>query len=116
MFDVQCAQCHGVTGRGGGFLTASTRTPDIAGAPATRVFRMVRQGGREMPAFSAAVLPDSSLHDVAAYVQETLGHPASEPTVFGSRALDPFTMGLITWAALAVFAGALSRLFSEGRS
>ncbi len=105
-----------MTGTGGGFLTASTRTPDIAGAPVAVILRVVREGGREMPAFSAAVLPDPGLHEVATYVHETLGHPPREPAVFGARALDPFSMGLIAWAAVAAFAFALSHLFSEGRS
>lgn len=112
-FEIHCAPCHHPSGEGG-YLSPSARPPRIAGADVTQIVQHVREGGKEMPAFSAAVLSDDSLQDVASYVHGTLGRPA-EPACFGPRELDPFIVGLVVWVALALFTCGLAALFGEGR-
>jgi hypothetical protein len=77
---------------------------------------MVREGGDQMPAFSPAVVPDAALAQLGDYVHTTLAHPPEQPGPIGPRALDPFSVGVIVWGALAVFLCVLSWLFAEGRN
>ncbi len=115
LFETHCAPCHGPTG-GGLYEAAGVHAPRIAGAPAAKVERMVRHGGKIMPAFPAVALPDDGLADLAAYVHGELAAPAGEPARVGPRELDPFLVGLFVWGALALLALGLALLFGEGRN
>jgi ubiquinol-cytochrome c reductase cytochrome c subunit len=115
LFETSCAPCHGASGTGV-YLGPSARSPSIAGADVARITQQVRQGGKEMPAFSSAVLADAPLGDLAGYVHETLAHPSDEHAHVGPRALDPVVVGLIAWCALAALACGLALLFAEGRN
>src|SRR5690606_32436033 len=66
-----------------------------------------------MPVFSAAVISDEALGDLATYVHESLGQPPPGPAAIGPRALDPFLVGVVGWFALAALVAGLSVLFSE---
>jgi mono/diheme cytochrome c family protein len=115
LFETRCAQCHGVLGEGG-YLGAGLRVPAIAGAKVATIARQVRGGGEHMPAFSAAVLPDSALAELGTYVHEALSRPPEPPGRIGPRALDPLALGVIVAGALALFAVALALLFAEGKN
>ncbi|MGH7268882.1 MAG: c-type cytochrome [Polyangiaceae bacterium] len=112
LFDVYCAQCHGPSGAGG-YLGRGVRPPVIAGASVTKIVWQVRQGGREMPPLSAVVLPDAALDDLANYVHQTLAHPAGDAALLGRRPIDPFSVGVLAWGALALLACVLGVLFTE---
>jgi mono/diheme cytochrome c family protein len=115
LYETNCAPCHGPSGRGG-YLGPHAGPPALAGIETARLVRHVREGGKAMPAFSSVALPDAALHDLAAYVHDTLGTPAESATHIGPRAVDPFVIGLIVWGALAVLALVLAVLFAEGRN
>lgn len=115
LYETNCAPCHGPSGQGG-YLGPHARPPRIAGIEVARLVRHVRHGGKGMPAFSSAVVPDTALPDLATYVHETLGTPAEGATHIGPGAVDPFVIGLIVWGALAVLALVLAVLFAEGRN
>jgi ubiquinol-cytochrome c reductase cytochrome c subunit len=114
LFETRCAQCHGVLGDGG-YLGPDLRVPAIAGASPAAIARQVR-GVEHMPAFSAAVLPDSAVEELGAYVHETLSRPPEPPGRLGPRSLDPVSLGVIVAGALALFAVALALIFAEGRN
>lgn len=115
LFERSCAQCHGVTGRGD-YYAPAFHPPRIAGAATAKVARMVRHGGDHMPAFSAALISDAALTGLGDYVHSTLAHPPEPAGRVGPRALDPFSVGVFVWAALALLLCALSWLFAEGRN
>jgi hypothetical protein len=110
IFEVHCASCHGPSGEGIHFGRA-LGSPPVAGAAIADVVQQVRQG---TPPFSAAVISDEGVQDLAIYVHETLGRPEGVPSLFGPRALDPFLVGVIAWFALAVLVAGLAALTSEG--
>lgn len=115
VYEMNCAPCHGTSGQGG-YLGPSARPPHISGARVDKIVRQVRAGGKVMPAFSSAMLPDTALHDLAAYVHQGVGSTAQEPSHVGPRQVDPFLMGLFVCGALAVLALAIAMLFGEGRN
>lgn len=114
VFEIHCAPCHGPSGAGG-YFGPHIRPPRISGVELAKIAQQVRQGGKEMPAFSAEVLPDASLHDLEVYIHETLARPSDDHGRLGPRDLDPFSVGLIAWVALVCLASVLAVLFAEGR-
>lgn len=92
------------------------RPPHIAGKDVPTILHQIRHGGIEMPAFSAAVLPDEAVRAIATHVHATLARPQEQPARIGPRELDPFLVGLFTWGALVIFACVLAALFAEGRN
>ena len=92
------------------------RPPPIAGEEPATIMLQVRGGGREMPAFSSAVVSDTDLGELAGYVHETLAQPRDAPARIGPRELDPFLVGLFIWGALSLFVCGLAGLFAEGRN
>ena len=57
-----CVSCHALEGRGGAV------GPPIAGAEEGTIAQRVRRGPTGMPEFSAAVLADEDIRDIAAYL------------------------------------------------
>lgn len=114
VFEVHCAPCHGPSGEGG-YFGRSLRMPPIAGAQVADVVQQVRQAPGGAPVFSAAVISDAALPDLALYVHETLSRPPDTPSTIGPRALDPFLVGIIAWFVLAVLVAGLAALFAEAR-
>ncbi len=115
LYETNCASCHGPTG-GGTYIAPGVRPPPIRGAAAASIVHHVRQGAHVEPAFSAAVLPESDLHDLVTYVNGELGQPSHEPAGIGPRELDPFLVGLFVWGALILMTIGLAVLFAEGRN
>ncbi|MGH9100598.1 MAG: c-type cytochrome [Acidimicrobiales bacterium] len=115
LFESNCAQCHGIAGRGE-YLGPTMHPPEIAGAALPKIVQLVRRGGKDMPAFSKAALPDAALDDLGWYVHTTLGRPADEESHVGPRTLDPLAVGLIVWGALALLAALLALVFGGGRN
>lgn len=63
---VGCYQCHGTQGAGGGIF-GPRLAPDPLPAPAFSA--LVRHPRARMPAYSAAVLSDAQIADIAAYLR-----------------------------------------------
>jgi ubiquinol-cytochrome c reductase cytochrome c subunit len=71
---VGCWQCHGTVGQGG---AAGPRiAPDPLPFETLAVF--VRTTNRAMPPYRAAVLPDTDLADIYAYLQSVPKPPAAD--------------------------------------
>lgn len=115
LYEQACAQCHGVSGRGD-YYAPDFRPPSIAGVAAVKVVRVMRQAGAHDPAFSTAAFSDAELARLGDYVQGALARPEEPAGRLGPRALDPFSVGVLVWGALALFLCALSWLFAEGRN
>jgi mono/diheme cytochrome c family protein len=107
-FEIHCAPCHHPGGEGG-YLGPATRPPRIAGEEPSEIVERVREGGKDMPGFSRAALSDAALQDLATYVSES-----AAPMRGGTYALDPFSVGVIVWVALAFFTLGLAALFTQG--
>jgi ubiquinol-cytochrome c reductase cytochrome c subunit len=114
-FDLHCASCHGITGKGG-YLGVGVRVPSIVSAGPRAIVNEVRQGDHRMPAFSAAVIPDGTLAELATYVSTALAHPPEEGADLGPRTLDPLAVGVAVWAILGLLCCSLAVLFAEGRN
>jgi mono/diheme cytochrome c family protein len=117
LFDLHCATCHGPSGEGS-YLSPAVRPPAIAGKSPLVVKVQVRRGLGEMPAFSAAVLPDPDLADLAGYVSYTLVEPAVLPEMpRGGRSVpSPVALGFLAWGSLLVFCAGVAFLFGPGRN
>ncbi|HEX7417982.1 MAG TPA: cytochrome c [Steroidobacteraceae bacterium] len=63
---VGCYQCHGTQGAGGGIF-GPRLAPEPLAAPAFSA--LVRHPRARMPAYSAAVLSDAQIADIAAYLR-----------------------------------------------
>lgn len=109
--------CHGPTGEGQ-YVGEGVRSPSIAGRPLTVIEEQVRTGRGQMPTFGAAVIPDSELADLAAYVHGTLASPPPRPNVprMGLDEASPFLVGLIAWGALVGLCMVLAALFGPEKN
>jgi mono/diheme cytochrome c family protein len=73
---VGCYQCHGTTGAGGGFAGPRLAPNPL---PLAGVETKLRTASGRMPVFSAAVLKDSEIADIYAYLQSIPnGKPARD--------------------------------------
>jgi ubiquinol-cytochrome c reductase cytochrome c subunit len=68
-----CARCHGTVGQGGGF-GAARLAPDPL--PLDAMTQFVRGATGPMPAYGSAVLSDSELADIHAYLATIPAPPA----------------------------------------
>jgi mono/diheme cytochrome c family protein len=75
LYAKHCASCHGPTGRGDGEAghdldpqPSNLHDPDIAAAPATKLFRQITRGRRPMPSF-ARLLGEDDRWAVVAFVK-----------------------------------------------
>jgi mono/diheme cytochrome c family protein len=74
--DYGCYACHGTTGAGGG-IAGPKLAPDPL--PYEAILAKLRTASGRMPVYSPAVLPDSEIADIAAYLQSIpRGRPATE--------------------------------------
>ncbi len=63
-----CYHCHGTQGQGSGSATRLTPKP----MPAEGIAQFIRSSGTRMPAYSADVLNDRDVADIAAYLASVL--------------------------------------------
>ena len=75
LYAKHCASCHGPTGRGDGEAghdldpqPSNLHDPDVAEAPATKLFRQITRGRRPMPSF-ARLLGEDDRWAVVAFVK-----------------------------------------------
>ncbi len=77
-----CLACHGERGEGGVGPQLAGAVPDVA-----TITARVRAGAPPMPAYSAAMLPDSTIADIHAWLlaQPAPGPPAPSPHTISTR-------------------------------
>lgn len=105
-----CAACHGAAGAGG-VAGGGTFVPDIAGRDPVTIVEALRVGPFEMPAFNEALIDDRTAADIAAYLDEANGAPA---TFLGLRELDPVGIAGAS-TVLVVAAAGLLRVLGRRR-
>lgn len=108
-----CAACHGAAADGG-ISGADVRVPPLSGLDPVAIVEGTRVGPFAMPAFSAALLDDQAVDDIAAYL--ALADEAPR-TALGVQELDQvgealFALGLAAVTALAVWIVARARRWS----
>lgn len=94
LFRENCAACHSAAGAGGA-LPLGIRAPSLHEATATQIGEAIRTGPGPMPDFSEAVLSETDVDSIAAYVgflQES-DNPGGAP--LGRR--GPVTEGIVVW-------------------
>lgn len=97
-FVEHCAACHGAGGTGG-VAGGGTFVPPIDGRDPIVIAEAARVGPFAMPAFSQELLPDDTLDDVIAYLEEADTAPRS---LLGLREVDEVGTGI----AVVVLLGA----------
>ncbi len=100
LYRLDCAGCHGATGRGGALVSVGLNAPALTGFSPAEVATAIIFGPGPMPSFSKAIVDQ---HDLASLVDfvETLkepDHPGGQP--LGYR--GPVTEALAGAGALAV--------------
>lgn len=109
VFATHCAQCHGYTGAGG-VAGAGAFTPEVTGLDPATIAQAIRIGPFEMPRFSADLIDDEAVGDVAIYLDE-VAH--EEGTPLDLVELNPvYASALVAVLALVVV---LSCLWIAGR-
>lgn len=93
LFELHCAGCHQIMGRGG-FVTGA-RVPPLQNVKATRIAEAVRIGPYLMPKFSTSQISDSQLNSIIHYVQST-NHPDNRGG-WSIGNLGPIPEGLVAW-------------------
>jgi ubiquinol-cytochrome c reductase cytochrome c subunit len=108
-----CAACHGAAADGG-ISGADVRVPPLTGLDPVAIVEGTRVGPFEMPAFTASVLDDQAVDDIAAYLELANDTPR---TAMGVQELDQvgealFALGLFLLVALIVWIVARARRWS----
>lgn len=108
-----CAACHGAAADGG-ISGADVRVPPLTGLDEVAIFQGTRIGPFSMPAFSAALLDDEAVEDIAAYLQVADEAPR---TVLGLQEVDQvgeawFALALTGLTGVAVWIVARARRWS----
>ncbi len=108
-----CAACHGAAADGG-ISGADVRVPPLTGLDPVAIVEGTRVGPFAMPAFSAALLDDQAVDDIAAYLQLADDAPR---TALGVQEVDQvgealFALALAALTGLAVWIVARARRWS----
>jgi ubiquinol-cytochrome c reductase cytochrome c subunit len=93
LFTDHCAGCHGIQGAGG-IITGGV-APSLEDADPKTVGEAVRVGPWLMPRFSDALIDDTQLNSIAAYVQTTR-HP-DDRGGWGIGHIGPVPEGMVAW-------------------
>lgn len=76
LYTVNCAQCHGATGKGG-VAGDGVEIPHVVGLDDTTIAAAVREGPFSMPHFSAELISDQELGHITAFLDEDVHQPNS---------------------------------------
>jgi ubiquinol-cytochrome c reductase cytochrome c subunit len=100
LFEVNCEQCHGTDGQGGG-LGGIDWVPSLQDASINQVAEAMRIGPDEMPQFGPHQLSQNDVDDIAAYVVNVLQNP-SAPGGIPLRSTGPVPEGALGYLAIIV--------------
>lgn len=96
LFDLNCAACHNLVGRGGA-LSYGKYAPDLQPASPIQIAEAIRTGPESMPVFGPNQLSQHDVNSIVRYV-EFLDNPA-DPGGNGLGHLGPVPEGLVVWVA-----------------
>lgn len=105
-----CAACHGAAADGG-ISGADVRVPPLIGLDGIAIASATRVGPFEMPAFDPAVLDDTAIDDIVAYLGVVNDTPR---TAAGVRELDQITAALFA-VALGIGAAVVVLVVARAR-
>ena len=99
LYRLNCAGCHGATGRGGALVNA-VNAPALTGLPPAIIAGAIRGGPGPMPQFSQGVISAHDLASITLYVQmlQNPEHPGG--VSLGYR--GPVTEGMVSVGALGI--------------
>lgn len=103
LFRLNCAGCHGATGRGGALIYSEQNAPSLADGSNAITVGAIRGGPGTMPEFNETTLDNASVASIALYVG-VLRDPA-QPGGLSVAPAGPVTEGLL--AALVGLGAAL---------
>lgn len=99
IYRLNCAGCHGATGRGGALVDAGN-APALTGLSPVTIAGAIRGGPGPMPAFPVAVISSRDLASVTLYVQ-MLQHP-EHPGGLSLGYRGPVTEGMASAGVLGI--------------
>lgn len=94
LYQLNCAACHGWSGRGGALTSGEIATTLTASSP-TQVVQAMRTGIGTMPVFGEDAIDEEEAAAVAAYVRD-LRNPRAEGGA-GLAFRGPFSEGAVAW-------------------
>ncbi len=96
VYEENCQQCHAATGRGDsvGYLDVA---PDLMDSDPLQIAEAVRTGPDVMPRFGPAIIDDSHLNDLIAYIRY-LQRAKYNPGGMQLANWGPVSEGFVTWA------------------
>jgi ubiquinol-cytochrome c reductase cytochrome c subunit len=94
LYRTNCAQCHGVSGKGGA-LTEGKYAPTLEGVSAKDIWQAMATGPSNMPVFGDQTLRPEDKRDIINYVETITTSP--DPGGAGLGRLGPVTEGLFIW-------------------
>ena len=113
LFMNNCAQCHGVSGRGGA-LSEGGVAPSLMDSDAKNIYQAMISGPQNMPVFSDSTLPVEDKQAIIAYIEQL--QKGENPGGNGLGRLGPVTEGLFIWVvglgallAVAIWIGAKAK-------
>jgi ubiquinol-cytochrome c reductase cytochrome c subunit len=113
LFRTNCAQCHGVSGRGGA-LSEGGVAPSLMDSDAKNIYQAMISGPQNMPVFSDTTLPVEDKQAIIAYIEQL--QKGENPGGNGLGRLGPVTEGLFIWVvglgallAVAIWIGAKAK-------
>ncbi|GAA3854954.1 cytochrome bc1 complex diheme cytochrome c subunit [Tessaracoccus defluvii] len=74
LFRANCSACHGIVG-GGGAMPNGKFAPSLTETSPTHIYGAMRSGPQQMPTFSKDVMPDQSVREIIAYLDEANAQP-----------------------------------------
>lgn len=96
LFRLNCASCHGATGRGAP-LSAGKTAPGLTVATDTQIYAAMLSGPENMPVFSDNQITPEQKREIISYVQYL--RAAKDPGGAGLARIGPVSEGLLIWTA-----------------
>jgi ubiquinol-cytochrome c reductase cytochrome c subunit len=96
LFRLNCASCHGVTGRGAP-LSAGKNVPSLNNANDKQIYTAMQTGPENMPIFSDNEITPAQKQEIIAYVQTLKA--SKDPGGHGIGRIGPVSEAIVIWVA-----------------
>lgn len=101
LYAVNCAQCHGASGKGG-VAGDGVEIPPVIGLDDTTIAAAVREGPFAMPRFSSELVSDEELGHITAFLDEDVHQPHSPLGIQEVGELNAIFFAALLTAAVVV--------------
>lgn len=96
LFRLNCASCHGATGRGAP-LSAGKIAPGLTVATDAQIYTAMLSGPENMPVFSDNQITPEQKHEIISYIKYL--QDSKDPGGAGLARIGPVSEGLLIWTA-----------------